>query len=183
MAAVIDGIAIVLIGGAALAALSARQELDIRSAATMYAAVGALYEVLLIARFGQTAGKAIVGIAVVNVSGERPTIGQSGGRYLLKSLQPLGLLSRWIGTPSPFASALVGSGWEVVLLVSIATGRNGQGLHDRIARTTVVNVAYREPHSDRPPPLAARLSGRGTPVELITVERPRVPKRRVRTRR
>jgi uncharacterized RDD family membrane protein YckC len=153
-----------------------RQDLDIAATSTLYAAIGAAYEVLLIARFGQTAGKAIVGIAVINISGRHPTIGQSALRYVLKSLQPLGILSRWSGTPSPVASAAVATGWELLLLVSIASNGQGQGLHDRIARTVVVNVTHREP-------LTARLSRRGTPVELTTVERSKVRKRRIRCER
>lgn len=158
-AAVIDGIVIVLIGGVAWLAIPGRQDLDIRATATVYAAVGALYEVLLIARFGQTAGKAVVGIAIVDASNGHPSIGRSALRYLLKSLQPLGVLSRWVGTPSPIASAFVVTGWQLVLLASIVSNVHRRGMHDRIARTVVVNVTHR-------PPFSERVSGRGLQAAL-----------------
>jgi uncharacterized RDD family membrane protein YckC len=175
-AVLIDGIVIALMGGLAWLAIPGRQELDIAVTSTMYALIGAVYEVILVARFGQTAGKAIVGIAVVNISCDHPTVGQSALRYVVKSLQPLGVLARWLGTPSRLASAFVGTGWDLVLLSSIASNGQGQGLHDRLARTAVVNVARREPSS-------VRVSGRSAPVELTFVERGKVRKRRIRARR
>jgi uncharacterized RDD family membrane protein YckC len=118
----------------------------------------------------------MVGIAVVNLSGEHPAIGQSALRFFLKSLQPLGIVSRWSGTPSSVAAAAVGTAWDILLLVTIASNGQGQGLHDRVVRTVVVNVTRRES-------LTSRLSGRGAPRELTIVERFHVPKPRIRVRR
>ena len=173
---VIDGIVIALIGGAVWLATPGRQDLDIAATSTMYVVIGAAYEVLLTTRAGQTVGKAGLGIAVVSTSGGNPRIGQSTLRYVVKSLQPLGVISRWIGTPSPVLSAGILTGWDVVLLASIASDGQGQGFHDRIARTVVVNVTRRQPFSSRLPVSRA-------PVELEIVEPSRLRKRRIRSRR
>src|SRR5437764_4294993 len=69
VAVLIDGVAVLVIWVFVWLAIRERLGLDVTSVASINAANAALYEVALIALFGQTVGKAAVGIAVVNASG------------------------------------------------------------------------------------------------------------------
>ena len=176
LAVIIDGIVVFAMWALVWVTIAGREGFDVTSIALFMSAIGALYEISLIAGFGQTAGKAVVGVAVVNASGARPTIRHSIVRYIAKTLQPWGALSRWFGVPGRLTGALITQAWEVVLLGSTATNGQRQGLHDRFAQTWVVNVADREPHRRlRLPP--------GPQAELTIVERSNIRKRRIKARR
>jgi uncharacterized RDD family membrane protein YckC len=174
---IIDGIAVLSIWVFVWLTMATRESLDVTTAALFISAISALYEVALIARFGQTAGKAVVGIAVVNVSGANPTIRQSVVRYIAKTLQPLVGISRWFRDPSRIVGALITQAWQIVLLVSVATDGRRQGLHDRVAQTWVVNVTLREPFRVR------FRAAPGAQAELKIIEQSNIRKRRVRARR
>jgi len=94
VAVVVDGLVVGVLGGLVWLAFPGHEHLALTSTSLLYAAVAAIYEVVFIAGFGQTVGKAVVGIAVVDFAGENPTIGSSVVRYMAKSLQPLLALSR-----------------------------------------------------------------------------------------
>ena len=184
VAVLIDGVAVLVIWVFVWLAIRERLGLDVTSVASINAASAALYEVALIALFGQTVGKAAVGIAVVNASGENPAIWQSVVRYVVKTLAPLGSVWRWSGPDSRVLGALIIQAWEVLLLVSIVANGRRQGVHDRVGQTFVVNVKPRNPvttEADAAGSLSRRLSGRGVPVPLVTIDQ--IRKRRIPPRR
>ena len=89
------------------------------------ASVGVAYEVVLIALWGQTLGKRMVGIKVINAAhGGVPGWGKSFGRWTIPGL--VGLL--------PYI------GWLLAILcyVSLTWDRVYQGWHDKAAGTLVI---------------------------------------------
>ena len=119
-------------------------------------AIGALYEVWMIAVKGQTLGKMAVGIDVRRADdGELPGWASSLRRWLLPGL---GVASYWVSLSLLYIligvgdSAYVSLLWAVVphafltgsgvagfvVYASLLWGRNYQGWHDRVANTLVV---------------------------------------------
>jgi len=85
------------------------------------AAVGVAYLLMFTAAGGQTVGKMLMGIRVVDDSGpdgDRVTLGQAAGRAVL----------------APLSVAMLGLGWLPAVF-----GR-GQALHDRLVHTRVVRA-------------------------------------------
>jgi uncharacterized RDD family membrane protein YckC len=79
--------------------------------------IDALYEIILVARYGATLGKMAVGLKVVTADGEPISYGRSTGRYFAKILSELIL---FIG------------------YVMVAFNREKCGLHDFICETRVI---------------------------------------------
>ena len=89
-------------------------------------ALAVAYEVVLIARDGQTVGKRLMELRVVMTDTRATPSGMSSFlRFLIPNLASI----------VPFGGA--------VTYASILWGRNGQGWHDMVAKTTVVNVVGR----------------------------------------
>ena len=89
--------------------------------AAFVAAVGVAYLLMFTAAGGQTVGKMLMGIRVVDDStedGDRLTLGQAAGRAVL----------------APLSVAMLGLGWLPAVF-----GR-GQALHDRLVHTRVVRA-------------------------------------------
>jgi uncharacterized RDD family membrane protein YckC len=84
----------------------------------------ALYEVAFIAMRGQTPGKKSVGLRVVGLDGRLPGWGAAFLRFACTS----GIV--WIPSIGPFLAGFV--------FLWVAWDRDGQGLHDKLARTRVV---------------------------------------------
>jgi uncharacterized RDD family membrane protein YckC len=159
-------------------AVPAWRDFGVGPPALVLVGVTAIYEIGFIAWFGQTIGKWLLGIAVVDPSGTNPRLGHSTVRYVVKSLQPaLGIID-WVAAPAPAAGlvAMTYLGWQIALLRSISNAGSRQGYHDRAANTYVVNVTVRKPWS-------ARLSGRGAPPAPLAALPGRVRKRRISARR
>lgn len=74
VAVLVDGVTVLLVWAFVWLTIAGRRGLDVTFIALWYSAIGALYEVTLTERFGQTVGKAVVGIAVVSVSGDSPSL-------------------------------------------------------------------------------------------------------------
>ena len=93
----------------------------------VFAAVGVLYEVIMIALKGQTLGKMATSIKVVRAdNGQLPGWGKAIGRWIIPTV--LGVI--------PFV------GWLLSLLVyiSLLWDRARQGWHDKAAGTLVIKV-------------------------------------------
>jgi uncharacterized RDD family membrane protein YckC len=104
------------------------------------AAVSALYEVVLIRRWGQTIGKRVLGIKVVrSTDGALPDWTASVVRYVLPVVPVL------IPVPGVFLLSLV------IYLVAIVHPLR-QGWHDRAAGTVVVKADVPARPSPPPPP-------------------------------
>jgi uncharacterized RDD family membrane protein YckC len=95
-------------------------------------AVSALYEILLIAFSGQTVGKRLLRIQVVDVAtGRPPRLGSATIRYLVPT----------VPAAVPIAgAALIGP----LVYLSAAWSPTRQGWHDRAAGTVVVRTAARQ---------------------------------------
>ena len=93
-----------------------------------------LYEPVMVARWGATVGKAVMGIRVVSsADGGRVSHGRSWARVLL---------------PTAAGVLTLGVGWFVVwfvLALPLKTGRDHSGLHDRLVGTVVVRAASAGP--------------------------------------
>ncbi|MXV86070.1 MAG: RDD family protein [Acidimicrobiales bacterium] len=89
------------------------------------AAVGVAYEVVLIALWGQTLGKRMVGIRVINAAhGGVPGWGKSSGRWAIPGLLALIPAVGWI--------------LSILCYISATWDRVYQGWHDKVAGTLVV---------------------------------------------
>jgi uncharacterized RDD family membrane protein YckC len=96
-------------------------------------AASALYEVLLIAYDGQTLGKRVVGLAVVDdVSGDIPTTSQAVRRWLV-----LSAAGTVIAVASTSWLAFV---FDLAVLLLVLQPPLHRGLHDRAAGTIVMKV-------------------------------------------
>jgi len=94
-------------------------------------------------RFGQSAGKAVVGLRVVTEDGEPVGYGRAAARYLVTTI---GWVVAWIAPRSwTDVTAALPTLWPLVVYVPILVDREGRGLHDRIAGTKVVATATRLP--------------------------------------
>ncbi|MCP5028360.1 MAG: RDD family protein [Actinomycetia bacterium] len=87
-----------------------------------------VYEGLPVLFRGATLGKAMVGITIVDGSGQRPG--------------PMAVLIRWLMVYGLVSVPVVGWIMVVVVLAPVLVLKNGRGLHDRFAGTRVVR---REP--------------------------------------
>jgi uncharacterized RDD family membrane protein YckC len=93
-------------------------------------AVGAAYEILLVARNGQTIGKKLVGTKVVRVSdGQTPDMNTAVKRWLPAIV---GLIPK-LGNP---LALLIG----IASIVLVLTDPNRQSVNDKFANTVVVNA-------------------------------------------
>lgn len=89
------------------------------------AAVGVAYEVVLIALWGQTLGKRMVGIKVINAAhGGVPGWGKAIGRWAIPGLVSLIPLFGWL--------------LAILCYVSLTWDRVYQGWHDKVAGTLVI---------------------------------------------
>ena len=94
------------------------------------AAIGLLYEVVLIATRGQTLGKMATRIRVVRAdNGLIPGWGKSFGRWLVPAA--FGILGSYI----PFVGLVA-----LLVYASILWGKNRQGWHDKAAGTLVIKA-------------------------------------------
>ena len=91
-----------------------------------------LYEPVLVALWGRTAGKWAVGIKVVSIAdGARPSVARSFAR---------------VAMPATTGLATLGAGWlvvQTVMWVSAMANRDRRGWHDRLASTVVVKAKRR----------------------------------------
>lgn len=95
-------------------------------------ALAAAYEILLIALSGQTVGKRLLHIQVVDVvTGRPPSLGSAAIRYLVPTVPA--------AVPIPGA-ALLGP----LVYLSVLWSPTRQGWHDRAAGTVVVRAAARQ---------------------------------------
>jgi uncharacterized RDD family membrane protein YckC len=112
--------------------------------ALLTAVLGAVYFIGSWARAGRTPGQRLLGLDVVDAAGQgRPSAGQAARRWLAL-IAPFSLAAV-LGAASP---ALDGAAlyavvalWYLALLVTTATSRTRQGLHDRVAGTAVAKAA------------------------------------------
>jgi len=104
-------------------------ELDSARPFVLVAVLVVLYEVVPVVAFGATAGKAFFGLRVR----------RRGDDPVPVALAAVARALLLYGPPLVFAApgALV----TLVLLVSVVVPRDGRGIHDRLAGTTVVSVA------------------------------------------
>ena len=92
--------------------------------------VGMAYEVGLIATRGQTIGKIVMNIRVVNAdSGAIPAAGSSFVRWAVPSV--FALIGNWVDVVGLLA---------IIVYLSLVWGRRRQGWHDKAANTIVVNT-------------------------------------------
>ena len=111
--------------------------------AALLAALSGVYFVISWSRFGWTPGQRLFRLAVLGASPAAAiTPRRAALRWLLLGA-PLGLASALtVSVPLLFLAVLVVSfAWFVVLLVTTLLSRTGQGLHDRLAGTTVIRRA------------------------------------------
>ncbi|GAA2115443.1 RDD family protein [Actinomadura alba] len=96
-----------------------------------------LYESVQLARWGQTLGKRLAGVAVVPAGPQGPEDGPLGlGRAVLRSaVYALPIAAR----PVPVLGAMAGVFWVANAALLFERPRR-QALHDRVARTLVVRV-------------------------------------------
>ena len=96
-----------------------------------------LYEPVLVARWGRTAGKWAAGIKVVSIAEDaRPSVARSFARVAL---------------PAAAGLATLGAGWlvmQTVLWVSAMANRDRRGWHDKLAATVVVKAKRRPARSN-----------------------------------
>ena len=105
----------------------------------LFALVGIVYEVTMIALKGQTVGKMATSVKVIRAdNGQLPRWGKSIARWIIPTLLyfiPV-LLDSILALPIPFI------GWVLALLcyVSLTWDKVRQGWHDKAAATLVVKV-------------------------------------------
>jgi uncharacterized RDD family membrane protein YckC len=100
--------------------------------------VGASYEVIGIAIWGQTIGKRIRGLRVMGDQAATVGFRRSAIRWAVRGLGPVTLIGQLSGNPlARFATGAIVSVWTVVLLTSMANDDHHRGFHDRAAATTV----------------------------------------------
>ena len=112
--------------------------------------VALIYEVVPTARWGQTLGKRVLGINVVNVAtGEPPSFGKSLGRWALLTLP---ITIPYVRYP----------GVVFFLLCVLTIGHEPffRGWHDKAARTLVVTSRRDDRDSGRPRPVSPRYGRR-----------------------
>ena len=106
-------------------------------AAIVALALVVLYEPVLVARWGRTAGKWAAGIKVVSTAEDaRPSVARSFARVAL---------------PAAAGLATLGAGWlvmQTVLWVSAMANRDRRGWHDKLAATVVVKAKRRPARSN-----------------------------------
>ena len=123
-----------------------------------------LYRILLHARYGQTLGKMVTHVKVLDVSEERiPTLRQAllrdAGYIVLNcaSLTYLFILvlsgryalNAEMGGAPGIAVSLAGGAWFILELVTMVTSTKRRALHDYIAATVVVHDAEQGLASDQ----------------------------------
>jgi uncharacterized RDD family membrane protein YckC len=97
-------------------------------------AVSAVYEMLLVARNGQTVGKIAMGTRIVSLgSGSLPDLMQVGIRWL--ALSGGALLTLMLPALEPVELVYL-----VVVLLPVLRPPLHRGVHDRLARTVVTSV-------------------------------------------
>ncbi|NLG56188.1 MAG: RDD family protein [Rhodococcus sp.] len=84
---------------------------------------------------GQTLGKKIVGLRVVNAQGANPTFQQALTRNAWMGVSIIGLIPGTIGMT---LVCLVGLGAAVAILVTVSSSPTKQGIHDKLAGGTQV---------------------------------------------
>ena len=95
-----------------------------------------VYEVVLTWRFGQTIGKRLLRVRVLDLVGKAPpTLLQSVARVVVVTALPIALIGNRL---SPETAASLDAACGLVLLASVVLGPGRRGLHDLAARTTVV---------------------------------------------
>lgn len=131
-----------------------------------------LYSILLHARYGQTLGKMVVGVKVLDVSEQRiPTLRQAFLRdsgYIILSALSLGYVIYLTATNqsltgpdrlTPPLQILAGAifGWSLLEIITMLTNHKRRALHDWIAGTVVVRdirlpdpVIHQAPTSSEP---------------------------------
>ena len=99
---------------------------DLQRVAFIILAIAVVYETILVATWGKTIGKAVIGTKVIGTGGEDPP------RWLAALVRGI----------VPVAPSLVlpelGTVIMVVIYAWLVWDRNRQGLHDKAARTYVV---------------------------------------------
>lgn len=100
------------------------------------------YEIVQTALWGQTVGKRIVDIRVVNESTGRPP---GWGRSLIRwavPLIPFAVLAVFLSLASEFLALLAAVASVAVCYLSITWDRTNQGWHDKAAGTLVVKTGF-----------------------------------------
>ena len=129
VAALVDGL-----GFLGLSILLVQVPLSPGSQRALLTATIALYLILATALRGQTLGKWLLGIKVVDVrTGELPGLGASVVRWAVPALPAL------VGWVDPVVATLV-SWLSFLVFVPILRGPEHRGLHDRAAGTIVTRV-------------------------------------------
>jgi len=182
VASLIDWIVASVIGTAVVIGFWASGTENFTATGVAFAVAFLVYEVVLTTWAGQTVGKRVVGMVVVDAQDGYPDLWHSTIRYVAKTLFPLTLLL-------PVTARLAIGFYPFVVLASIAFDGYRRGWHDHAAGTTVLWTTTRrspttriaaaarpQPQSQDPPELP-------TPADLLqTSAFGRYRKRRVRRR-
>jgi uncharacterized RDD family membrane protein YckC len=185
VASVIDWIVASLIGTAVVIAFWASGRESYRAVGLTFALGFLVYEVALTTWAGQTIGKRVVGMVVVDADNDYPNLSHSVVRYGVKTLFPLGLVPLTEGLRVALAA------YPLAVLASIAFDRDRRGWHDHAAGTTVRWTTTRRSHTSRiaaaarprPQPQPQDPPEPPTPADLLqTSAFGRYRKRRVRRR-
>ena len=150
LATVIDWVAVSLVGTFVVVALSASGRESFRAAGLAFASGFFLYEVALTTWVGQTIGKRVVGMVVVDAYNDYPNVAHSVIRYLVKTLFPLGLV------PLSGGPRVALGAYPLVVLATIAVDAYRRGWHDHAAGTTVLWTTTHRSATTRIAAVAAR---------------------------
>ena len=101
---------------------------DLERITIIVLAIAVLYETVLVATWGKTLGKAVIGTKVIGTGGEDPPRLLAAG---VRAIVPV--------TPTLIIPEL-GTILMVFIYAWLAWDRNRQGLHDKAAKTYVVKV-------------------------------------------
>jgi uncharacterized RDD family membrane protein YckC len=102
----------------------------------------AVYEVVMIRRFGWTVGKVLLGVRVIGADGQVPTWRGSLLRWLVVEAISSALGNWGTGLTSALAAA-----WFGVIVVSLLLNPERRGLHDIVARTRAVELSPAKPRA------------------------------------
>jgi uncharacterized RDD family membrane protein YckC len=132
-AIIMFGVLLTLIGGIIAKSIAGDGKVETGAAfvgGLVATAIGAAYEILLVARSGQTIGKKLVGTKVVRLSdGQIPDMATSVKRWLPNAV---GLIPK-LGGP---ISLLIG----IASIVLVLTDPKRQSINDKFANTVVVRA-------------------------------------------
>ena len=131
LASLIDSVVVGIIGTAVAIAFWVSGTESFTATGLAFALGFLVYEVALTTWAGQTVGKRVVGMVVVDAEDGYPDLWHSTVRYVAKTLFPLTLLL-------PVTARLAISFYPFVVLASIAFDGYRRGWHDHAAGTTVL---------------------------------------------